>query len=46
MSYSAFVLKIRARRLRKGLTPAFPATREDAWGELTPADLFARVAAS
>jgi hypothetical protein len=48
MSYSAFVLKIRSRRLRKGLTPAFPTTdpREDGWGELTPEDLFARAAAS
>ena len=48
MSYSAFVLKNRARKLRKGLTPAFPTTdpREDGWGELMPEDLFARVQAS
>ncbi len=45
MSYTALAQKMRARKLRKRLAPAFPVTdpRQDGWGPLTPAELFARV---
>lgn len=47
MSFADFAHRIRSRNLRKVIGPAHPfvGSPEDAWNDLTPADLFARVTA-